>query len=442
MSERMRVTVVGAGYVGLASALSFAHVGHDVRVLERDAARVALLRKGVDPLDEAGFAEALAANTITFTTDPREALAGAHVILIAVGTPMSERGAADLSALRAAAKTVAANARPCAVLIRSTVPVGTCDELQSGALQEFSVVSNPEFLREGRALADSLGPERIVVGGDARSAEIVRALFAPIVDQTWSPIAGCTPGKRPALLWMDRRSAELAKYASNAYLVTRLSFVNEIANVAAAAGADVRAVLDVLAKDPRIGPAYLRPGLGWGGSCFPKDTRALLSFTADLGYEFTLLRAVIEQNNEQLTRFFHTITAAIPPREDTRLALLGLAFKSGTKDMRQSPAVALAAMLVERGYELRAYDPFVRGPVPGVPGLVGAETLDEVVDGADAAVIATEWPQFATIDLGWLRRKLRGDLVLDGRCLLQGRTVVAAGLRYAGVCPPAAADLD
>lgn len=434
------VTVVGAGYVGLASALSLAHGGHRVAVLDRDATRLAALRRGEDPLGESGVAELISSTDIAYTTEPSEAFADVDVVIIAVGTPTTERGTADLSALRAAVQTVAERARPCTVLVRSTVPVGTSDELQSGPLHAFKVVANPEFLREGRALADAFTPDRIVAGGATDAADIVRSLYASITSQSWTAVAGLVPGDRPLLLWMDRRSAELAKYAANAYLVTRLSFVNEIANVAAAAGADVRAVLETLSKDPRIGTGYLQPGLGWGGSCFPKDARALLSFTTDLGYDFSLLRAVVDQNNAQLVRFFRLITESVPA--GARLALLGLAFKSGTRDTRQSPAIALADLLVKRGHELRAYDPMVRGPIPGVPGLVGLPTLAEAVDGAHAVVIATEWPEFAALDLDELRRALSGGLVIDGRCILDGRRVAAAGLRYVGICPPPPGIID
>lgn len=426
--------MVGAGYVGLSSALSFAHVGHRVTVLDTDAARVGTLARREDPLGEPGAAALITSTDIAYTTEPAAALAGADVVIVAVGTPTAERGAADLSALAAASRTIAETAAPCTVLIRSTVPVGTCDELQAGALQAFAVVSNPEFLREGSAISDALTPDRIVAGGDPSAAETVRSLYAPITAQSWSPVAGLVPGKRSPLLWMDRRSAELAKYAANAYLVTRLSFVNEIANVAAAAGADVHAVLAALARDPRVGPGYLRPGLGWGGSCFPKDARALLSFTTDLGYDFSLLRAVVDQNNAQLIRFMHLIAGAVPA--GATVALLGLAFKSGTQDTRQSPAVALAELLMQRGYDVRAYDPMVRGSVPQFPGIVGLGTLDDALEGAYAAIIATEWPEFARLDLAVLRRRLTGGLVIDGRCILDGRRVIAAGLRYLGICPP------
>lgn len=436
----MRVGLVGVGYVGLASALSLAHAGHTVVALDRDAERVAKLRRAEDPLGEVGVLELLRSSGVAFTTAPAEALSRADAVLIAVNTPTTERGAVDLSSLRAAAQTIADTAPPCVVLVRSTVPVGTGDELQAGVLRRHRVVSNPEFLREGRALADSLLPDRVVGGGDVGDADVVRAIYDRILTQSWTPVAGMVPGPHPPFLWMDRRSAELAKYAANAYLVTRLSFVNEVANVAAATGADVRAVLGALAKDPRIGPSYLRPGLGWGGSCFPKDARALLSFTTDLGYEFTLLRAVIEQNNEQLVRFLRLIADSVPV--GARLALLGLAFKAGTRDTRQSPAIALAELLIQHGYEIRAYDPMVRGQVAEVPGLAGLESIDEAIDGAYAAVIATEWPEFAELDLALLRDMLTGGLVIDGRCMLDARRVAAAGLRYAGICRPASGALD
>lgn len=407
-------------------------------MLDTDAARIAALGRGEDPLGEPGIGHLLASTHLSYTTDPTTALDGAQVVIIAVGTPTSDTGAADLSGLHAAARSIATSAPPCTVLVRSTVPVGTSDALQMGVLTRFKVVANPEFLREGHALAGALTPDRIVAGGDEEARALVMSLYSPITTQSWGPIAGLAPGDRPPLLWMDRRSAELAKYAANAYLVTRLSFVNEMANVASAAGADVHAVLDTLSRDPRIGPAYLRPGLGWGGSCFPKDARALLSFTSDLGYDFTLLRAVVDQNNAQLVRFFHLITESVPT--DARLALLGIAFKSNTRDTRQSPAVALAELLLQRGYEIRAFDPAVRGPVNAVPGLLGLPTLAEAVGGAHAVVIATEWPEFAAMDLRWLRGAMAGNLVIDGRCLLDPREAVSAGLRYMGICAPPTVD--
>lgn len=431
----LTIGVVGAGYVGLASALSFAHVGHRVRVLERDAERVAMLRARRDPLGEPGFDELLAAANIEFTNDPAAAYAGVDAVLIAVGTPTGPSGNVDLSQLDSAAESIARSAPPSAVLIRSTVPVGTGDELERSTLRGFAVTSNPEFLREGRALADSLRPTRILAGGDPSCELLVRTLYAPIIEQRYDAVAGVTAGDPVSFLWTDRRTAELAKYAANAFLVTKLSFVNEIANLSAALGADVRRLLEVLGSDPRIGSSFLRPGLGWGGSCFPKDTRALLDFAVTSGYELSVVRAVVEQNAAQLLRFLHQITREVAP--GSRIALLGLAFKAGTADDRESPAVALAELLLERGYELIAFDPAVRKTSARTSNVLLAPSAIEAAVNADAVVIATEWPEFAALDLTAVRERMRGDLLFDGRCILDPKRVKAAGLRYRGVCAPA-----
>lgn len=435
----MRVSVVGAGYVGIASALSWAACGHAVRVLDIDPERVRSLAAGVDPLGEPHVGALLAEMQVDFMTDPGRALERADVVALSVGTPMTPHGAADLSYLHAASETVASHARGAHVLVRSTVPVGTADKLQRGALRENEVVSNPEFLREGHAIKDSLQPDRIVAGGSPRARAAVEDLYGPIVTQTFRTRADIGPrdGPRP-LFWMDRRSAELTKYAANAFLATKLSFVNEIANVAAHVDADIRAVTGALAADPRIGASYLRPGIGWGGSCFPKDTRALAVFAADSGYDLIVLRAAIEQNNLQLQRFFHLIGAEFRGREGVRIGLLGLAFKGGTSDCRESPAVALAELMVAEGWHVRAHDPGVRVAAPPIPAEVEVVgTALEAARGADALVVATEWPEFASADLAALAAAMRGDLLFDGRCIMNPDATTAARLRYRGICPPA-----
>jgi UDPglucose 6-dehydrogenase len=434
----MRIAVVGAGYVGLSSALVWSHLGHEVRVLDRDAGRIALLRRGEDPLDEPLLPELLANGQSLFTTDAEEAYGGADVAVIAVGTPPGAAGAADLGSLWDAAGMIARTATPCPVLIRSTVPVGTADRLQRD-MPGFRVISNPEFLREGSAVADTLRPDRIVAGGAPDDRGVVEELYGPILCQDFAPVGELRPldGPRP-LCWMDRRSSELAKYASNAFLATKLSFVNELANLAAVTGSDVRAVTAALAADPRIGPSFLRPGIGWGGSCFPKDTRALAAFSLEEGYDFTVLRAVIEQNNLQLPRFFRMMERELSGHHEPRIALLGLAFKSGTADCRESPAVALARLMAEREWRITAYDPAVHDRVAELPAAVSiAEDIESAVAGADALVVATEWPEFAVADLGRLRTLMRGDLVFDGRCVIDPARAEAAGLRYLGICAPA-----
>jgi UDPglucose 6-dehydrogenase len=432
----MRVTVIGAGYVGLSSALAAAHIGHHVRVLEKDQRRIRLLDAGIDPLDEPNFPELLSSTSPLFTADAATACAQADVILVAVGTPLLPDGSADLSAVFEAAEVIAAHAPHATVFIRSTVPVGTADRLQAGVLRSARVVSNPEFLREGSALHDALTPERIVAGGSAESRPIVEELYGPIIRQRFPTVGDVSPSADPVpLCWMDRRSAELTKYAANAFLATKLSYVNEIANIASVVGADIRAITHALGLDPRIAPAYLRPGIGWGGACFPKDVRALQAFANDEGYDFTLLRAVIEQNNQQLRRFFALLDNEFVGRTDVRIGLLGLAFKSDTADTRESPAVALAKLMVARGWEVTAYDPAVRTIVPDLPASVRiAPSPLSAAIGADALVVATEWPEFANLDLRYLRGLMRGDVLFDGRCIIEPAICTAAGLRYYGIC--------
>jgi len=434
----MRVAVCGAGYVGLASAATFAHCGHAVSVLDRDVQRIEMLRTGTDPLNEPFIGETIRQQDIAFTTDPKAAYERAEAVIVSVGTPMTSRGQADLSQLDAAVSAIHVSAVPCAVIIRSTVPVGTGDRLQAEQLRRFRVISNPEFLREGHAMEDSLRPDRLVAGGSDEARELVTDLYGSVIRQTFEPLGELAPRRDPVpLLWMDRRSAELAKYAANAFLATRISFINEIANVAAQVGADIRAVTRVVGADPRIGPAFLRPGIAWGGSCFPKDTRALAAFALDSGYDFTLLRAVIEQNNQQLMRSFASLRAALAGRSDVRIGLLGLAFKAGTADVRESPAMAFAKLLMGEGWTVHAYDPAVRTRSDFLPQAMAlVEHIDDAASGADALVIATEWPEFERADYDKLARLMRGDLIFDGRCIVDPQRVRAAGLRYMGVCPP------
>jgi UDPglucose 6-dehydrogenase len=421
----MRVTVVGAGYVGLASAVAFAAVGHDVVCVERDARRLALLLRGEDPLAEPGLDALLQSTAVRFgAVDPD--LDRADVVVVAVGTPMRQDGHADLRQIDAVARELAREARPGTVVaIRSTVPVGTCDRLQAGLLRRQLVVSNPEFLREGHAVADSFAPTRLVAGGPPAARGRIEALYAPLRGE------GDVP-----LIWTTSRSAELAKYAANGFLATKLSFVNEIANLADVVGADADAVLQTMALDPRIGAGHLRPGLGWGGSCFPKDTRALAALAAGEGYDFIVLRAAIEQNNRQLARFARIIERETP--EDGTVGLLGLAFKAGTADTRESPAITLAQRLVRRGRRVNAYDPAVRSIGDGAIVRVQRDAFAACAE-ADAVVVATEWPEFASLDLHALRRVTRGDLLVDGRAIIDPARADAAGFRYRriGVVPPA-----
>ena len=425
----MRVTVIGAGYVGLTSALTFAAAGHEVVCVEREPARRGALLRREDPLGEPGVAELLRETRARFVEADRE-LDRANVILVAVGTPMRRDGHADLRQIDDVARELAREARPGTVVaIRSTVPVGTCDRLQAGVLRRQLVVSNPEFLREGHAVTDSFTPTRVVAGGPLPARATIEALYVPLRRAS----------RDVPLIWTTSRSAELAKYAANGFLATKLSFVNEIANLADVVGADADVVLHTMALDPRIGAGHLRPGLGWGGSCFPKDTRALAALAAGEGYDFIVLRAAIEQNNRQLSRFARIVERETP--EGGTIGLLGLAFKAGTADTRESPALALARRLARRGRRVNAYDPAVRSVDDGAIR-VERDAFAACAD-ADAVVVATEWPEFADLDLCALRRVARGDLLVDGRAIIDPARAGAAGFRYrrigAAVLPTRAA---
>jgi len=425
----MRVTVLGAGYVGATSAVILAYLGHDVTCVERDPARLACWRSGSDPLGEPGLAELRAQRDVRFVDDT-SAIASADVIIVAVGTPMLSDGQPDLSQLEGAVAQIEAFARADAiVLMRSTVPVGTCDRLQNGPLRHLRVVSNPEFLREGRAVHDALFPDRIVAGGPPEARPTIEELYRRVIDGD-DLIGGDGSRRAVPLLWMSARSAELAKYAANGFLATKLSFVNEIANLAQAIGADAPAVLGSMGWDPRIGQQFLRPGLGWGGSCFPKDTRALKVIADGAGYDFVILRAAIEQNTRQLCRFAAAIEQALPAGGE--VGLLGLAFKAGTPDTRESPALALAHLLIRAGLHVNAYDPAVR-KLPDEPKVVLRPSILEACSGVDAIAIATEWPEFADMELAAVRRVTRGDLLFDGRALIAPSRAVAAGFRYQGL---------
>jgi UDPglucose 6-dehydrogenase len=425
----VRVTVIGAGYVGVTSAAVLAYLGHNVTCVEREAARLDCLHRGKDPLGEPGLAELLGRRDIRFVQDAGD-IGSADVIVVAVGTPMGADGRPDLGPLDDATAEISALASEGAVvLIRSTVPVGTCDRLQNGPLKRLWVVSNPEFLREGQALHDAFFPDRIVAGGPPEARQLVAELYRKVLGGEGLP--GSNGSRRTVpFLWMSARSAELAKYAANGFLATRLSFVNEIAHLAELVGADASAVLDSMRLDPRIGAAYLRPGLGWGGSCLPKDARALRAIAEGEGYDFVVLAAAIEQNARHVRGFARSIARAVPKRG--KVGLLGLAFKAGTPDTRESPAIRLARRLIRGGIRVSAYDPAV-SELPDEPDVLVRSTVLEACESADAVVIGTEWPEFAEIDLGALRQVTRGDLLFDGRNLVSPMTATAAGFRYRGV---------
>lgn len=436
MSEQpIRLGVVGTGYVGLTTGACFAHLGHQVVCGDVDVRKVDMLNAGHIPIVEAGIdtivSDARAAGRLDFVVGAESAAHGADIVFLCVPTPQGDDGSADLSYIEQAARQIAPVLKPGAIVVnKSTVPVGSTLAVER-VLQrdDVFVVSNPEFLREGTAVHDFLHPDRVVIGSaDRGAAERVAELYATID----------TP-----ILITDPASAETIKYAANGFLAMKISFVNAVAAMCEAVGADVAAVVDGIGADQRIGGQFLRPGPGWGGSCFPKDSRALVKIAEDHGYNFTMMRGVIDVNDEQLDRMVAKITCAAG-RVDGDLSgitvgALGLTFKAGTDDLRESPALAIIAVLRDLGAVVRAYDPTTTGDLSPHQATVldGIGLVDDplgVADGADVVAVFTEWPEFAKIDLTSLAARIgRQITVVDTRNLLDPVQVREAGLEYEGV---------
>jgi UDPglucose 6-dehydrogenase len=439
----MRVAVVGCGYVGLSTGATLAYLGHSVTGLDTDEVKVAGLNGGRLPLYEPGLAEllTLAGLRLRFVSDYREAIPGAEVIVIAVGTPALPGGAADLRQFRGAVGAVRQHLGPeaRAIVVKSTVPIGATSEVALHGGGGPSVVFCPEFLRAGSALSDSLYPDRIVVGAeDERGLETVKELYRPILDQTFEPPAFLfRPDglKSVPLLAVSWASAELSKYAANAFLATKISFINEIATLAEKTGADVTDVARAMGLDSRIGDRFLQAGLGWGGSCFGKDTAELLATARANDVTLPIVHAAREVNYAQRSRVVGLLRAELGPLAGRTVALLGLAFKPGTDDLRDAPAMDVAAELLAEGARVRAHDPVAiaraRAERPDL-GIEYCDSPEEAARGADAVVLATEWPEYLGLD--WSRVKAvwpgAGPLVVDGRNALDREDVEGAGLRY------------
>jgi len=424
-TDDVQIAVLGAGYVGLVTAAGLAGLGNRVDIGERDPSRLELLQQGRAPFYEPDLdrliAEGVRNGLLSFHSSNLEAVRQAEIVFIAVPTPEGSDGAADVSLVTSVIEEIAGVLRADAlVVLKSTVPMGSVKRFQallSVNGSRASVASNPEFLREGSAVADFFNPDRIVIGTRDRAAvekliELYRGLDAP-------------------LLVTDPVSSEMIKYGSNAYLATRITFANAMANLAEAAGADVRDVLLGMGYDKRIGFHFFNPGPGFGGSCFPKDTRALVAAANDVDYDFALLKGVIEVNTEQLERILAKVREAAGGGVTGKtIALWGLAFKAGTDDIRESPAVALARRLIAEGALIRAYDPQVSLETDGLE-----LSPDPVAAAKDAEVllIATEWPEFRAVDLGLVRDAMGGSAIVDARNVLDPAAVARLGMSYAGV---------
>jgi UDPglucose 6-dehydrogenase len=440
----LKITMTGTGYVGLVTGACLAEVGNDVLCLDVDRDKIDVLNRGGVPIHEPGLPEMIrrnvAAQRLRFSTDVDAAVQHGTLQFIAVGTPPDEDGSADMTHVLAAARAIGARMTDYKVVVdKSTVPVGTADRVREtiaaelarrGAQVPFAVVSNPEFLKEGAAIEDFMRPDRVVIGAeDERAIMLLRSVYAPF------------QRSHERLLVMDVRSAELTKYAANAMLATRISFMNELANLAEALGADIEHVRQGIGSDPRIGYQFLYPGAGYGGSCFPKDVRALQFTARQHSAPLKMLAAVEAVNEAQKSRLVAKVAARLGATlAGGKIAVWGLAFKPNTDDMREAPSRTVVSGLVERGAAVAAYDPVAmdeaRRVFASLPGVTFADSPLGAVAGADALVVITEWQEFRSPDFADLRRRLKQPLIFDGRNLYDPALVRAAGLEYFGIGRP------
>ena len=447
----MRIAVVGSGYVGLVAGACFADLGHEVIVVDNDQQKLAALQNGQVPIHEQFLPELLERHRgqrLKFSDDLQEAVRASAAIFVAVGTPPTDSGDADLSYVESVAREISGAIHDYKIVVeKSTVPVYTSEWvrkiiLRNGADPEsFDVASNPEFLREGTGVTDFLFPDRIVVGADSeRCAGVLREVYAPLSDGSYykRPDAIPHPDRAqvpPPLIVTSTKSAELIKHASNAFLAMKISFINAVASICESVGANVQQVCQGIGTDSRIGPRFLSPGIGYGGSCFPKDLMAFRAVARECGYEFRLLDEVMRINEEQRQRFLRKVRNALWTLRGKRLAVLGLAFKGGTDDIRESPAILLIQSLVQEGCVVVAYDPAATDRAREVlrSNVEFAGNAYDAAAGADALLILTEWEEFSALDLRRLNSKLRYPIVIDGRNLYNPEVMAAHGFSYYSV---------
>jgi UDPglucose 6-dehydrogenase len=436
----MRITIFGSGYVGLVTGACLADAGNNVVCVDVDARKIDMLKRGEVPIHEPGLDAVVkrnfAAGRLIFTTDAKEGVEHGQFQLIAVGTPPDEDGSADLRYVLAVARTIGEHMNDYKVVItKSTVPVGTADKVREAVAESlrtrqvqiaYDTVSNPEFLKEGAAIADFMKPDRVVVGTDSdRAADLMRTLYEPFTRN------------HDRMIIMDVRSAELTKYAANAMLATKISFMNELANLAEHFGADIEAVRMGMGSDPRIGYSFIYPGVGYGGSCFPKDVQALKRSADEVNYEASILSAVESVNNRQKQFLFKRIQAHFGSLQGKTVALWGLAFKPNTDDMREAPSRVLMEALWSAGAQVRAYDPVAMPECRRIYGERGDLTLcktsPEALKGADALAIVTEWQEFRSPDFDFIKGALRSPVIFDGRNLYDPAQMQRAGFSYYAV---------
>jgi UDPglucose 6-dehydrogenase len=458
MSQPVQIAVVGSGYVGLVAAVCFAEMGHNVICVDNDERKVAALQGGDTLIHENHLPELLNRyrnKSVQFTTDLGEATRKCQAIFIAVGTPQSETGDADLSYVEAVASEIARSIDGYKVIVeKSTVPVYTNEwirrviERNGVRREDFDVVSNPEFLREGTAVEDFLHPDRIVVGADStRAAAVLNEIYAPLTSGSYYQhadfISGCCDAQNPpTLLNTSTKSAEIIKHASNAFLALKISFINAVSNLCEAADANVEQVARGIGLDSRIGPKFLRPGIGYGGSCFPKDVAAFRSVAEQMGVDFNLLSEVEKINVQQKKRFLSKVRSALWTLRGKRLAVLGLAFKGDTDDIRESPAIDLVEMLLAEGSTIAAFDPAgmsrAEAEIPSSAQMRYATSVEDAAKDADALLILTDWEEFGKLDLAKLHHTLRYPIVIDGRNMYDPNVMLQHGFTYLSIGRPAA----
>jgi UDPglucose 6-dehydrogenase len=457
MSKSVSICVIGSGYVGLVAAVCFAEMGHRVACVDNDEAKVKMLREGGVPIFEKHLPEMLAAHRdhgVEFTTDLAKAVEQSEAIFIAVGTPQGDAGSADLSYVEAVVSEIARHINSYKVIVeKSTVPVYTNEWIhrvmhRHGVQPDsFDVVSNPEFLREGTAILDFLHPDRIVVGANTeRSAEVLQRIYEPLTSGTYYDQTGALPGMcnaaQPArLLVTSAQSAEIIKHASNAFLALKISFINAVANLAEAVDADIEDISDGMGLDSRIGPKFLRAGLGYGGSCFPKDVAAFHWVAQEHGVNFQLLQEIRKINETQRNVFFNKVLSALWTLRGKRLTALGLSFKGDTDDIRESPAIDVIKKLLDAGAIVTAYDPAAseraKTLLPASDKMRYADDLYEAAKDADAVLILTDWKEFSAIDLPRLNQAVRFPIVIDGRNLYKPKQMQDHGFTYVSIGRPA-----
>ncbi|MBG1263589.1 UDP-glucose dehydrogenase family protein [Nostoc commune] len=461
----MRVCVIGTGYVGLVTGACLAHIGHDVICVDNNEEKVKLMKSGQSPIFEPGLSEiiqsAIQTEKIHFTSDLAAGVSHGEILFIAVGTPPLPTGESDTRYVEAVARGIGENLNGGYKVIvnKSTVPIGSGDWVRMLVLDgvaerqktlvpaggvssneklpefaaEFDVISNPEFLREGSAVHDTFNPDRIVLGGNSqRAVALMRQLYAPIVERKYALDQSLPP---VPILATDLSSAEMIKYAANAFLATKISFINEVANICDRVGADVTQVAKGIGLDSRIGNKFLQAGIGWGGSCFPKDVSALIHTADDYGYEAQLLKAAVSVNERQRLIALEKLQKVLKILKGKTVGLLGLTFKPDTDDLRDAPALILIEQLNRLGAKVKAYDPIISqtGMRHGLSGVLVETDAERLADGCDALVLVTEWQQFSTLDYVKMAKLMAHPVIIDGRNFLDPEAMIRAGFQYVGV---------